>query len=251
MNLQATGARTYEPKALLPRATYENAMYLMTYYRYTGDRKFLARIPDAINWLERAKLPENQTENGKYSHSTFVEMGTNKPLYVHRKGSNVKYGFYYYDYNDQKLLGHYGGKCRIDVDRLKQEYEKVKLLSPEEAMKDSPLKVESFKEEGTPQHFYSLNRSFFPMKPDEKQVREIISSLDSEKRWLTKHVSISNPYIGDGQKQELTDEFASTDAGDETDTSPYRDTSNQDYISTSTYIRNMSILIGYLQANKK
>ena len=251
MNFQATGARTYEPKALLPRATLENAMYLMTFYHYTGDRKFLARIPDAINWLERVKLPENKTEGGKYTHSTFVEMGTNKPVYVHRKGSNVKYGLYYYDYDDKKLLRHYGGKSRIDVERLKQEYNRTRDMSPEEAMKDSPLKVDSFREQGTPQQFYTLTRSFFPMKPDEKQVKEIIGSLDTENRWLIKHVSISNPYIGDGVKQELTDEFASTDVGDETDTSPYRDPSDQGYISTSIYIRNMNILISYLQTKKQ
>jgi len=139
----------------------------------------------------------------------------------------------------------------MDIERLNQEYNRVKNMSPEEATKDSPLKVESFMGEGTPQQFYSLNRSFFPLKIDDKQVKEIISSLDSENRWLTKHISISNPYIGEGQKKEATDEFASTDVGDETDTSPFRDPSGQDYISTSTYIRNMNILMGYLQANRK
>lgn len=250
MNLQTAGARTYEPKALLPRATFENAMYLISYFRYTGDRKFLARIPDAINWLERATLPDSQSSDGKFTHSTFVEMGTNKPIYVHRKGSNVKYGFYYFDYNDEKLLGHYGGKTRIDVNRLKQEYDKVKNMSPEEVMKDSPLNPENFSEEGTPQEFYNLNRSYYQFSADEKQVKTIISSLDKENRWLTKYASTSNPYIGDGVKQELTDEYATTHVGDETDTSPYRDTSDQEYISTSTYIRNMNILMTYLQANR-
>jgi hypothetical protein len=175
-------------------------------------------------------------------------MGTNKPLYVHRTGSNVKYGRYYYDYNDEKLLSHYGGKTRIRIDRLKQEYNRIKALSPEEATKDSPLKVESFGGQGTPQRFYELNRSFFPMKADEKQVIMIIGSLDSENRWLAKHVSISNPYAGDGVKQELTDEFASTNAGDETDTSPFQDVSEQEYISTSQYIRNMGVLINYVKS---
>ena len=54
--------------------------------------------------LKESTLPEDQTGGGRYTHSTFVEMGTNKPVYVHRKGSNVKYGKYYVDYNDQKLL---------------------------------------------------------------------------------------------------------------------------------------------------
>jgi PelA/Pel-15E family pectate lyase len=246
--LETVGARTYEPKALLPGTTFGNAMLMLTYYQYAGDRKFLARIPDAINWLEKVRLPESRTGGGRYTHSTFVEMGTNRPIYVHRKGSNVKYGRYYYNYNDEKLLSHYGGKTRIRIDRLKQEYNRIKALSPEEATKDSPLKVESFGGQGTPQRFYELNRSFFPMKADEKQVIMIIGSLDSENRWLAKHVSISNPYAGDGVKQELTDEFASTNAGDETDTSPFQDVSEQEYISTSQYIRNMGVLINYVKS---
>lgn len=250
MTLEAAGARTYEPKGLLPRATVENATYLMTYYQYTGDRRFLARIPEAINWLERVKLPESMTDGGKYTHSTFVEMGTNKPIFVHREGSNVKYGRYYFNYNDQKLLAHYGGKSRLSIDRLKEEYNRVSALTPEEATKNSPLKIENFKEEGTPQHFYHLTRSFPTIAADEKQVRTVISSLDKENRWLAKNVSISNPYIGDGQKKELTDEFASTNVGDETDTSPFRDNSDQEYISTSQYIRNMNILINYVKSKK-
>lgn len=251
MTLEATGARTYEPKALLPGATFENAMYLLTYYQYTGNRKFLEPVPRAIEWLERVTLPQEKTNNGRYTHSTFVEMGTNRPIYVHRKGSNVKYGYYYYDYNDDNLLSHYGGKSRIQIERLKQEYERLKALSPEEATKDSPLKTEEFSGEGTPQSYYELNRSYFSMKPDEKQVTTIINELDKQNRWLVKHVSISNPYIGEGTKTELTDEFASTNVGDETDTSPFRDPSDQDYISTSVYIRNMSILISYLKSLQK
>ncbi|HOO98222.1 MAG TPA: pectate lyase [Bacteroidales bacterium] len=248
MNLETVGARTYEPKALLPGATYENAMYCITWYRYTGNRKFLKPVPDAIKWLERSALPPTQTENGRYTHSTFVEMGTNRPVFVHRKGSNVKYGYYYHDYNDKQLLSHYGGKTRIQIDRLRQEYERVKALSPEEVTADSPLKIEKFKGEGTPRTYYDLNRSYFNIKPDENQIRNIISSLDKHNRWLAKHASISNPYAGDGKKQELTDEFASVNTGDETDTSPFRDTSDQDYISTGEYIRNMNMLISYLRS---
>lgn len=250
MKLEPAGARSYEPKALLPGTTIENAMTLLTYYQYTGDQKFLARIPDAINWLERVRLPASQSEGGRYTHPTFVEVGTNKPIYVHRKGSNVIYGKYYYDYNDTKLLAHYGGKGRISTDRLKSEYNRLKALSPEEATKDSPLKAESFKGTGTPQKFYKLNRSYFSFSPDENQVRSTIQSLDKEGRWLVKHASISNPYTGDGTKRELTEEFSSTNVGDETDTSPFRDNTDQEYISTSEYIRNMDLLINYIRQEK-
>jgi hypothetical protein len=248
MELETEGARTYEPKALLPRTTFGNAMLLMTFYQYTGDKKYLTHVPRAIKWLEKSSLPKEMTAGGRYTHPTFVELGTNRPLYVHRKGSNSKYGKYFVDYNDNKLLSHYGGKTSVQVDRLKDEYNHIVTLSVAEATKDSPLKTESFKGEGTPQHFYEFNRSNLVFIPDEKQVLAIIGSLDNQNRWLIKHASISNTYIGDGQKQELTDEYASTNVGDETDTSPYRDPTDQEYISTPEYIKNMSMLISYIKS---
>ena len=83
------------------------------------------------------------------------------------------------------------------------------------------------------------------------RAKEIINSLDSKNRWLVKHVNTSNPYIGDGQNKEQTDEYASTNVGDKTDTSPYRDLSEQQYISVPAYIRNMDVLINYLKSVKK
>jgi PelA/Pel-15E family pectate lyase len=68
MELQPAHARTYEPPALLPGTTYTNAMLLIRFYEYTKDRKFLSRVPDAIKWLEDSRLPEQQTEGGKYTH---------------------------------------------------------------------------------------------------------------------------------------------------------------------------------------
>lgn len=249
MALQTAGARTYEPAALMPSPTFTNAMLLLKFYQFTGDRKFLTHVPDAIKWLDATNLPAGEIEGGG-THPTFVEMGTNKALYVHRKGSNVKYGFYYTDYKNDHLLSHYGAKRRVPVEELKAEYNRVAALSPEEATKDSPLKEEQFTGNGTPQKFYDLNRNAYKFKPGEAQVKEIIQSLDNQGRWLVKHASISNPYIGDGQKQEPTDQYASTNVGDETDTSPYRDPSDQEYISTGDYIRKMSVLINYIRSAK-
>jgi hypothetical protein len=251
MSLEVSGARTYEPKALLPQTTCENAMAMLTFYQYTGNRKFLYCVPGAIKWLEKTSLPKDKTLDGRYTHPTFVEMGTNKALYDHRKGSNSKYGKYFVDYNDEKLLGHYGGKRMVPLDRLKEEYKRLASLTTEEATKDSPLKEGSFQKDGSPLQYYKLVPEAFDFIPDGKQVETIINSLDSEGRWLVKHASISNPYIGDGVKQEPTDEFGSTNVGDETDTSPFRDASDYEYISTGQYIMNMNILIKYLESKKK
>jgi hypothetical protein len=251
LDLEHTGARTYEPSAYLPGTTFDNAMLLLKFYQYTGDKRFLNGVPKAISWLEETVLPAEKTAGGKYSHATFVEKGTNKPLYVHRKGSNVKYGRYYVDYNDDKLLGHYGGKGKVWTEQLKQRYNKLLLQPTAEVTMDSPLKAESFKGDGTPQQFYDLNRDAFRGKATEDQVKRIINSLDKENRWLVKHAKISNPYIGDGKKQEPVDDYASTNVGDETDTSPFEDHSDQEYISTDEYIKNMNLLISYIRTVKK
>ncbi len=195
------------------------------------------------------RLPEGQTRNGRHTHATFVEPGTNKPLYVHRKGSNVIYGYYYSDYNDDKLLSHYGGKTSIRVELLKEKYDSLNALDPSEVIKNALLIAAEFTENTTPQKFYDLNRDFLNFVHDETRVNEIINSLDSQDRWLTKRGMTSHPYVGDGQNQELTDEFASVHMGDETDTSPYRDSSGQEYLSTGTYIINMKLLMNFLDSN--
>jgi hypothetical protein len=249
MNMETAGARTYEPDAFLPSTTCENAMLLLKFYQYTGDRKYLAHIPDAVRWLEKTKLPSGQVEDG-YTHPTFVEKGTNKAIFVHRKGSNVKYGYYYVDYNDKHLLAHYNGKRNIPLDELKAEYTRLSSVSVEEATKDSPLKIDQYAGADTPQQFYFQNREAFDEIANETEANIIIQSIDNQDRWMIKHAFISNPYIGDGQNQVLTDNYATTRVGDETDTSPYSDPSDQLYISTGEYIRNMNILINYIKSKK-
>ena len=102
-----------------------------------------------------------------------------------------------------------------------------------------------------PQKHYDLNRFQFRFEVNEEKITEIVNSLDSKNRWLSSRAYISNPYIGDGVKKEQTDKYASTHVGDETDTSPYRNTSDQKYISTGEYIKNMKFLINYLNSSSQ
>jgi pectate lyase-like protein len=101
LDLKPPGARTYEPKALV--------------------------LPPGV------ATPANRT------HPTFIELGTNKPLYVHREGSNVVNGRYFIDYNPRNTIAHYGSFRRIDVADLRQRYQQAKALAPADAAKDSPL----------------------------------------------------------------------------------------------------------------
>jgi hypothetical protein len=250
MELNPARARTYEPEALLPGTTFENASLLLKFYQITGNKKYLNQVPATIAWLERTGLPENKTQDGRYTHSTFVEVGTDRPIYVHRKGSNVKYGYYYYDYSDDKLLSHYGGKTIITIENLKQEYARLSTMSPEKVTEGSPLRIGEFTGDVNPQKFYNLNRDSFDEIPDPAVVKEIVNALDNENRWLIKQGMTSNPYMGEGQKQELTDKVASMHVGDETDTSPFRDTTEQEYLFTGQYLRNMKLLINFIESAK-
>jgi len=188
-----------------------------------------------------------------------VEIGTDKPLFVHRKGSNIIHGFYYVNNSDALPNVHYGMKQNFNVAQLRKEFEALKAMSVEEAAKDSPFLHGRFTGTVMPQKYYDVKSQSFTASamnyskrpaPSEEQVQKILAALDSQNRWLVKHEETSHPFIGDGVKTEPTDAFASTNMGDETDTSPYRDPSDQDYISTNTFIRNMTVLINYMNAVK-
>jgi len=251
LDLKPSGARTYEPNGLNPGYTSRHIQLLIRFYRLTGDKKFLARIPEALDWLESCRLPENMTENGRYTHAVFVEIGTNRPIFVHRRGSNVIHGEYYFDYTDGKPVRHYGAKTRIDIASLRRRYEEALNMSVEEATKGSPLIVGKHEGERTPQMEYSYSFSGVSSRaPADPDVKAVIAALDAKNRWLSKHQQTSNPYIGDGVKTALTDDYAEGHVGDETDTSPYRDASDRDYIATRTYIANMRTLMNYV-ANTK
>lgn len=246
MDLKPAHARTYEPPALLPSRTYDHAMLLLRFYEYTGDRRYLARVPDAIKWLEITRLPANKTEGGKRSHPVFVEVGTNKAIYPHRKGTGVTDGHYWWDYDDSNLLAHYGGKTNINIEQLKKEYNRISTLSAEEATKNSPLRIESFQGDSTPQKYYNLNRSFSTDIADEAKVRIVLNALDDQHRWMVKHIQISRPYSVSASGQETNTAKLSDSNG-----KGILDTSEQQYISTREYLHNMNVLIDYIKQQNK
>jgi len=216
-NLHVAGARSYEPAAYLPRTTFHNALLLLRFYRITGNEKYLQAVPNAIQWLENTRLKGNS--HGRFTHPLFIDTLTQQPLYVHRKGSNVVHGNYYTDSSDQRLLAHMSGKSSLPLETLKAAFQQASHPTRERNISGD-------------------------------DIRSILSSIDSKSRWLDQHVMISHPYIGDGVEAAPTEQYASTFVGDDTDTSPFRDTTDQQYISTPLYVRNMQSLIGFLQQYK-
>jgi PelA/Pel-15E family pectate lyase len=232
-------ARTYEPLALATHTTASNIEHLIEFFELTGDTRYLARIPEAIDWLDKVKLPSPDS-TGR-THPTFVEPQTNRALYVHRRGSNVVNGDYYVDYDPNRPIGHYSSTRRIDVDALRKRYEVARTADVAALRAKSPLAARAGAVE-LPRFF--AKRYAPPAAQDlDGQVRTTLSSLNGAGYWPAPLPQTSNPYKGDGSKTVTAGDFGTTLVGDDTDTSPYADAAKTPAISTQEYLRNMNILI--------
>ncbi len=252
LEMKVAGARSYEPAALLPSQTFDNAMLLLRFYQITGDSAYLKPVPKAISWLEKTVYPEDKVKGSRYTHPAFIAPETQRPIYVHRKGSNVHCGKYYCDEKEDELLSHYYGKSHVPLELLKKEYEKVSTLPLDGLLKSSPLQPGTYSGKSTPQKEFDFSRARFFERSGfrEPDLKEIIQSIDGEGRWLVKNGSTSNPYTDELVGDPESHQFSTVNVGDRTDTSPYRDTTDQLYISTSAYMRNMRQLIRFIEGNK-
>ncbi len=252
-DLKPAGARSYEPKAIVTHTTGNAIDQLLQYYDLTGDAKFLAPIPSALAWLDSVKLPpELQLGRGGASmpYPTFIEVGTGKPLYVHRRGSNVVNGHYYVDNDPHNTIAHYSSFRGVNVAELRARYEKAKATPSAEAIKDSPLRPGAGRTP-LPKYFTMRAGGFFAENggPTDAAAR-VIGDLNAEGYWPALLRSTSHPYTHDGAKEVTPGDFSRTQVGDDTDTSPYNNPDRVMGITTSAYIRNMNTLIRFVDSTK-
>ncbi len=245
LDLKPIGARTYEPDAITPGPTIGAIYKMISYYRMTGETKFLRGIPAAIDWLESCAIPADQmalsgkppTPEGSISVPTFVEIGTNKPRYIHRTGSNVVNGHYYFDQDIRNTPSHYSSIGTVNITRLRKDYENTLAIPADKVTAGSPL-LET-KMVPLPKYF-SRGRHIANPAEREASARNLISSLNAEGYWPVPLEMTSNPYIGPGKKDEVTPgNYMSVNVGDKYDTSPYRDPDPKMGISCKAYVANM------------
>ncbi len=243
LDLKPAGARTYEPKALVTDQTARNIDHLTRFYRLTGEPRFLAGIPDALAWLESTRVPPGWNI-GKGTHPTFVELETNKPLFVHRTGSNVVNGRYYVDYERQATLAHYSAFRPIDVAVLRAQFDQARAVSPAEVTRDSPL--ETRQAGGFPRYFTAPTT--LTLAGAQQQLDIVLETINDAGYWPAPLTYTSHPYRGPGGRAIAPGDFRSTYVGDETDTSLFPDPHPITGISTAAYIENMNVLIAVIRA---
>ncbi|WP_243451006.1 pectate lyase [Sphingosinicella sp. CPCC 101087] len=246
LDLKPAAARTYEPLALSTHTTAANVKQLMHFYRLTGESKFLARIPEALDWLESVRLSPDQVREGR-AFPTFIELGTNRPIYVHRRGSNAANGEYYWDHDSEATIGHYSAFRAIDLTALRREYDDLRRISAETLRASSPMFAP--RPEPLPRYMVSEVAAGSDLNASGGgSPAEIIASLNAQGWWPTPLRATSNPYSGPPPAEVSPGDYRTTHVGDSSDTSPYTTDRPVTGISTATYIANMARLIAALDA---
>jgi PelA/Pel-15E family pectate lyase len=250
-DLQPAGARTYEPRALATHATAGNLEQMMDFYVLTGDRKYMARIAEAIDWLDSVALPQALQRDG-HTHSTYIEIGSNEPIYVHRRGSNVVNGEYYVNRDPKDTVVHAGGFRTIDIAGLRARYAAL-MSQPAGKVSEGSAILSAPGSVPLPKYYTTralrvsdLNSgSLMAAAPSSSgsQADALIAGLNAEGYWPTLLSSTSNPYVADSTATLALGEFRITRVGDASDTSPYLTDYPKEGISTGTYIHNMGQLI--------
>lgn len=252
-DLKPAHARSYEPCGINSGTTPAMVRQLMKYYRLTGDTRFLAGIPAALDYLESMALPESEVKRwGRPSRDPeaillprFVDPKTGKPQYVHREGSNIQNGRYFTNQDITGTIGHYSSATWVNVKALRRSYEELLRQPVEELVKDSPL---AGKDLVPLDRYYYLSEN--SPKAGEKEAMQIVSELTPDGAWLTVLGNTSNPYAPYSDPvASHTDEYAKTNVGDIHDTSMYRNTDESILcISTKEYIRRMTLLMSFIGA---
>lgn len=253
LNLHPEGARTYEPKSLCPGYTLQNVYALMKFYELTGDSSLVERIPDAFNWLKSIRV--NEEGEKFFLVPTFVELQTNKTLYLHRIGSNVKYGKYFFDYNNENLIKHYNSIRIIGFEHVYKKYEQLDKVHPSRngdylSFKPTIKELSIIQKYAHIDSFFSFDYFTSDRKIDKELLLKIVGEQDEKGRWLTRNAFISHPYSGEPETGDAcTLDFCTTMVGDKYDTSAFENTFDQKFISTSLFVRNIKALLQFFSEN--
>ncbi|MEX2304069.1 MAG: pectate lyase [Bryobacterales bacterium] len=203
-DLKPAWGRSYEPSALCTAQTLDNIRDLQEFYRLTGDRRFLRPIPAALDWLQRSVIPSLAP---RATHAFYYEVGSNAPLYPHHVVKDGKIDHYVVNHEPSFMQAH-SATMKIDVEKLRQQYEVLASQSPEEIKASRPT------EHGRPS----------PETPSREEVSKLIQSLDSRGAWLS--------------------DIEVIDTGNYVDNPPFRFRG----IDTRTYVRNMYRCLAFLSA---
>jgi PelA/Pel-15E family pectate lyase len=251
-------ARTYEPAGISTKTTAENIAELMNFYALTGDAKYLERVPAALDWLESVRLPESLVLKPN-TYPELIAVGSNRPMFVHRRGSNVTNGAYYFDETPKKTITHSKQIREYDTASLRARYRELAALPVEKATAGSPLVTPKATppERFLPRFFSDLELPLTNLtRPSARdavspeRVDRLARELNEAGYWPAKLERVSHPYRGPAPREVAPGDFSETEVGDDYDTSPYRSNDAPLGISTRVFVKNLFALVRYVDTTR-
>jgi PelA/Pel-15E family pectate lyase len=161
--LEPAWARAFEPPCVCSGESVGVMRLLVDLYVETGNEKYLEPLPRAIAWFKRSEIAPN-------TWARMYEIGTNKPIYGDRDG---KIYYRVEDLSPERQTG-YSWKGSYGAPSAFAHYEEVK-----KAGRDAILAKQ--KATANPSAKEKASRA----KALEPRVREIITALDSQGRWMS------------------------------------------------------------------
>ncbi|MFT5468155.1 MAG: PelA/Pel-15E family pectate lyase [Verrucomicrobiales bacterium] len=126
--MEPAWARKFEPPSVSSGESLSAIHALIEIWLATGDEKYAATLPKALDWLENSRLDDGRS-------ARFYELKTNKPLYCEAETYKVTY-------DDSSLPTHYGFKVdlesKIKSARKDLAAGREQLLAKRTAEPDSP-----------------------------------------------------------------------------------------------------------------
>lgn len=145
-DLKLATARPFEPAALASAGSANAIESMMNYYCFTGDRRFLERVPAAFDFLESVKLSDEQAAisgkkmtKGDILCPTFIEPDTHNAIFLRRKGASLWTGGYERTDVMKGAKQSYSSVRVVHLQQLKDRYEQLKAAPVSEVVANSAL----------------------------------------------------------------------------------------------------------------
>jgi hypothetical protein len=163
--LEPDWARAFEPPCVCSNESGGAMRLLVDLYLETGDVKYLGPLPRAIDWFKRSEISP-----GVWAR--MYEIGTNTPIYGDRDGK-IKYRVE--DLSPERQTG-YSWKGGYGIPAVISYYEEVKAagrtaILEQRRAAEAKAKTAAGRQERA--------------KALEPRVREVITALDAEGRWMS------------------------------------------------------------------
>ncbi len=147
-------SRAFEPSSVCGRESQAVMWVLLRLASTTGDKKYLAPIPRAVNYLRSSLLPDGKV-------ARFYELRTNKPLYFER-GEGGK-GFIL-THDNRRASSNYGWTWDSELDAIQAAHERIS--------------------RGEQAVFPPTEKEKWNLPPSDAEVDEILTSMNREGAWV-------------------------------------------------------------------